>query len=111
MTKSWLLRIAVNLCRDHLRSPWVTRLNRFVQPEDLPIAAEQPDETHTALTAAVMNLPRKYMEAIMLRYVQGYDLQETSEILGITPSAVSRRCSRACVILKNELEGSDKDNE
>ena len=47
----------------------------------------------------------------MLRYIQGYDLQETSEILGITPSAVSKRCSRACVILKNELEGSDKDNE
>ena len=109
--KSWLLRIAVNLCRDHLRSPWVTHINRFVRPEDLPIAAEQPDETHTALTAAVMNLPRKYMEAVMLRYIQGYDLQETSEILGITPSAVSRRCSRACVILKNELEGSDKDNE
>ena len=58
-----------------------------------------------------MNLPRKYMEAVMLRYIQGYDLQETSEILGITPSAVSKRCSRACVILKNELEGSDKDNE
>ena len=109
--KSWLLRIAVNLCRDHLRSPWVTHINRFVRPEDLPIAAEQPDETHIALTAAVMNLPRKYMEAVMLRYIQGYDLQETSEILGITPSAVSKRCSRACVILKNELEGSDKDNE
>ena len=54
--KSWLLRIAVNLCRDHLRSPWVTHINRFVRPEDLPIAAEQPDETHTALTAAVMKV-------------------------------------------------------
>ena len=108
--KSWLTKIAVNICRDHLRSPWVTRLNRFVQPEDLPIAAEQPDETHAALTAAVMSLPRKYMEAIMLRYIQGCGIQETADILGITPSAVSRRCSRACARLKCELEGSDEIN-
>ena len=55
--KSWLTKIAVNICRDHLRSPWVTHMNRYVQPEDLRIAAEQENETHTALTAAVMNLP------------------------------------------------------
>ena len=65
--KSWLTKIAVNICRDHLRSPWVTHMNRYVQPEDLRIATEQENETHTALTAAVMSLPRKYMEAIMLR--------------------------------------------
>ena len=108
--KSWLARIAVNICRDHLRSPWVTHMNRYVQPEDLRIPAEQPDETNAALTQAVMNLSRKHREAVILRYVQGYDIQETAEILGITPSAVSRRCRRACVRLRNELEGSDDHN-
>ena len=108
--KSWLTKIAVNICRDHLRSPWVTHMNRYVQPEDLRIAAEQENVTHTALTAAVMSLPRKYMEAIMLRYIQGCGIQETADILGITPSAVSRRCSRACARLKCELEGSDEIN-
>ena len=108
--KSWLTKIAVNICRDHLRSSWVTHMNRYVQPEDLRIAAEQENETHTALTAAVMSLPRKYMEAIMLRYIQGCGIQETADILGITPSAVSRRCSRACTRLKRELEGSDEIN-
>lgn len=58
--KSWLTKIAVNICRDHLRSPWVTHMNRYVQPEDLRIAAEQENETHTALTAAVMSLPEIY---------------------------------------------------
>ena len=108
--KSWLTKIAVNICRDHLRSPWVTHMNRYVQPEDLRIAAEQENVTHTALTAAVMSLPRKYMEAIMLRYIQGCGIQETADILGITPSPVSRRCSRACARLKRELEGSDEIN-
>ena len=109
--KSWLARIAVNICRDYLRSPWVIHVNRYVCPEDLPIAAEQPDENGAALTAAVMNLPRKHMEAVILRYVQGYGIQETAEILGITPSAVSRRCRRTCVLLKDELERSEKHDE
>ena len=109
--KYWLTQIAVNTCRDYLRSSWVVHINRYVQPESLRITAEQPDETKTALTAAVMNLPQKYMEAVILRYVQGYDIMETAEILGITPSAVSRRCRKACTILKNELEGSEDYNE
>ena len=46
------------------------------------------------------------MEAVILRYVQGYDILEAAGILGITPSAVSRRCRKACVMLKKELEGS-----
>lgn len=109
--KSWLTRIAVNTCRDFLRSPWVNRMNRYVRPEDLQIAADPPDETSAVLTAAVMNLPRKYMEAVTLRYIQGYGIQETADILGITPSAVSRRCRRACIRLKKELEGSDEQHE
>ena len=109
--KSWLTQIAVNTCRDYLRSPWVNRINRYIRPEELQIAAEQPDESYSVLTAAVMNLPRKYMEAIALRYVQGYGIQEAAEILGITPSAVSRRCRRACIRLKKELEGSDVQHE
>ena len=109
--KCWLTKIAVNICRDYLRSSWAVHVNRYVQPENLRIAAEQPDETKTALTAAVMNLPQKYMEAVILRSVQGYDITETAEILGITPSAVSRRCRKACIILKKELEGSEEYNE
>ncbi len=109
--KCWLTKIAVNICRDFLRSSWAVHINRYTQPEDLRVVAEQPDETKIALTTAIMNLPQKYMEAVTLRYVQGYDIAETAEILGITPSAVSRRCRKACIILKNELEESEDYNE
>ena len=106
--KSWLVTIAVNVCRDHLRSAWVRHMNRFVQPEDLPVAADPPGEDRMILTAAIMNLPPKYSEVIILRYVQGMDLQETAEALHISPSAVSRRCRKACAKLKAELEGSEE---
>ena len=109
--KSWLVSIAVNTCRDYLRSPWVRHVNRFVQPEDLPVAVSPPDEARMMLTAAIMNLPQKYAEVVILRYVQGLNIQEAAEALHITPSAVSRRCKKACQKLKNELERGESGND
>jgi len=105
--KNWLVSIAANTCRDYLRSAWVRHMNRYIQPEELPVAASPPDEDRMALTAAIMNLPQKYSEAVILRYVQGLDLRETADALHITPSAVSRRCRKACQKLKRELEGDE----
>lgn len=104
--KSWLARIAVNVCRDMLRSPWMIHTDRRVQPEDVRRTAEAPNGTQGGLGEAVMNLPVKLREAVTLRYVYGFDIYETAGILGITPSAVSRRCGDARARLKDELEGS-----
>ena len=109
--KSWLARIAVNVCRDYLRSPWVTHTDRRVQPEDIVLPADPPDRAHDGLADAVMNLPVKLREAVTLRYVYGFDIHEAARILGITPSAVSRRCGQARARLKDELEGSEEGNE
>ena len=109
--KSWLVSIAVNTCRDYLRSSWVRHINRFVQPEDLPVAVSPSSEDRMVLTAAIMNLPQKYAEVIILRYVQELNLRETAEALHITPSAVSRRCKKACQQLKKELEGDEISND
>ena len=106
--KGWLVTIAANVCRDYLRSAWIRHMNRSVQIEDLPVSASPPEENRLTLTAAIMNLPPKYSEVIILRYVQGLDLKETAEALHITPSAVSRRCRKACAKLKTELEGSEE---
>ena len=109
--KNWLVTIAVNVCRDYLRSSWFRRINHHVRPEELPVAVNPPDEERILLTASIMNLPPKYSEVIILRYVHGLDLQETSSVLGITPSAVSRRCRKACQKLKSDLKGDGIDDE
>ena len=109
--KNWLVTIAVNIYRDYLRSSWFRRINRHVRPEDLPVAVNPPDEERLLLTASIMNLAPKYSEVILLRYVHGFDLQETASVLGITPSAVSRRCKKACQKLKKDLEGDEIDDD
>ena len=109
--KSWLARIAVNVCRDYMRSPWVTHTDRRVQPEDVARTTDLADGTQGGLADAVMNLPVKLREAVTLRYVYGFDIHEAARILGITPSAVSRRCGQARARLKDELEGSGEGDE
>ena len=109
--KSWLARIAVNVCRDYMRSPWVIHTDRRIQPEDVVRTTELTDEAQGGLADAVMNLPVKLREAVTLRYVYGFDIHEAARILGITPSAVSRRCGQARARLKDELEGSEEGNE
>ena len=109
--KSWLARIAVNVCRDYMRSPWMIHTDRRIQPEDVVRPVDPTDGTQGGLADAVMNLPVKLREAVTLRYVYGFDIHEAARILGITPSAVSRRCGQARVRLKDELEGSGEGDE
>ena len=42
--RAWLIRVAVNACRDELRSRWLLHTDRRVTPEDLPLAAPEPEE-------------------------------------------------------------------
>ena len=34
--KTWLMHIAVNVCRDYQRTGWFRHMNRSLTPEDLP---------------------------------------------------------------------------
>ncbi len=103
--KTWLTKIAVNTCKDLQRGPWFRHTDRRVTPEMLPEAAIQPTETNLDLTLAVMNLPKKYREAIMLYYYQDMDVREIGTVLGIAQSSVSNRLKKGREMLRKALEG------
>ena len=106
--KSWLVAIARNTCRDMGRSAWFRHVDRRVRLEDLPVAAhEEVPEEEQELTAAVLSLPVKLKEAVVLYYYQNFSVKETAEILGITQPSVSNRLSRARKKLKAQLEKGD----
>ena len=106
--KTWLTSIAMRTCCDMRRSFWFRRMDRRVTPEMLPDPVQSPLEEETALTVAVMNLPQKEREIILLYYYQDMNVNEIARTLGVTQPTVSYRLKRAREKLRQELEGREE---
>lgn len=102
--KTWLLRIAINTCKDVRRSAWFRHVDRSVALDMLAEPSAPCAEYDDALTRAVMGLKRKYREAVLLCFYQGLNGQEAADVLGITCAAVHNRLMKAQKILRKELE-------
>ncbi|MBQ8082496.1 MAG: sigma-70 family RNA polymerase sigma factor [Clostridia bacterium] len=66
--KTWIMKIAMRTCYDINHSGWHRFFNRRLTPEMLPEAAVPFDEVDDELTNAVIRLPLKLREVILLRY-------------------------------------------
>lgn len=97
--KTWLIRIAVNVCRDMRRNAWFRFVDRRVDLEKLQIS-----QNH-ALLLSVMELPRKQMEVILLYYYERMTQKEIAEMLGVSDVSVSKRLQKARQRLREEWEG------
>ncbi len=103
--KSWLIRIAINTCRDMQRSAWFRHMDRRITPEDLPLSARMaPDEDDLDVMCHIMQLPPKLKEVIMLYYWQEMNATEIAQALGLAQSTVSNRLKRARDLLRKVLE-------
>ena len=102
--RTWLTRIAIRTCMDMRRGFWFRRVDRSVTPDMLPDRAQEAEEDESALTLAVMNLPKKEREVTLLYYYQDMTMNEIAETLGVTQPTVSYRLRRAKEKLRTELE-------
>lgn len=91
--KTWITGIAVNVCRNQLRSPWRRRRVDWETLEDC--AAPDRTETDDTVTRAVLALPAKYREAVVLYYYQGLSTAEMAAALRLPAGTVSTRLRRA----------------
>ena len=106
--KTWLIRIAINCCRDYRRSAWFRYVDPRIDIDQLPVlASAPPSDDHIALTAAIMRLKPRYMEVVLLYFYEGYSVREIADMLCLSESTVSGRIHRARQKLKNELEGGE----
>ncbi len=106
--KTWLTRIAINVCRDARKSAWIIHVNRRITPEDLPLSApENHDPDVACLAAAIHRLPDKLKEAVLLYYYQDMTMTEIAQALGVSPSIISRRIKKAHAKLQGLLGEED----
>ncbi|MBQ8082094.1 MAG: sigma-70 family RNA polymerase sigma factor [Clostridia bacterium] len=102
--KTWIFRIAMNACRDMLRGRWFRFVDRRVDLSLLPEQTEQMENGDQEIMEAVMALPVKLREVILLCSFEGLTTYEAAEALGISQQAVSGRLKRAKERLKKELK-------
>lgn len=101
--RSWLFRVAANLCRDHLRSK-VRRSLRESDYLDL-FVQNSPSNPPDALSvvAAMASLPPEQREAIVLVYYENLSHPAAAQIAGCAPSTISWRIMLAKRKLKSFL--------
>jgi RNA polymerase sigma-70 factor (ECF subfamily) len=114
---TWLSTITVNRCRRRARRAVVSR--RFRQwlkarPNETsePAADAQAigDERCRCVRRAVSDLPMREREAVVLFYLEGRSIDESSEILRTSPNAIAVRLHRArerLAVALNSLKTED----
>ncbi len=116
--KPWLLRIAVNLCRDRAKGKHAIPFSALDQeegkeglaieeiPDDAPLPLErlEAEEVRSLLSQAVDQLPEAYRLAITLRYNEGLSYQEIANVLGIPLNTVRTHLFRAKQLLREWLQ-------
>ena len=107
--KTWIMRIAIRTCYDMNHSGWFRVFNRQVTPDMVPETAVPFEESDDELMNAVIRLPIRLREVILLYYYQHMNVNETAESLGISQSSVSGRLKRGRERLKAMMEGSEFD--
>lgn len=103
--KSWLTQIAVNTCRDYRRSAWFRHVDRATAVEDVPQSAEPPNLDGDDLMQAILRLPAKYREVILLYFYQDLKYEDIAQIIGVSKSTVHSRIKKAARKLREALEG------
>lgn len=103
---TWLHRITMNVCLDHLR-----RRQRLAPHEPDPQAPGPDDVQHQveaghrdqALRQVVGELPLDQRGALVLTTFMGYSYEDAADVLQTTPDAVRGRATRARAAIARQM--------
>ena len=114
--KPWLIKIAVNLCRNWARRKGSILFSEIEHPAEeepaieliadedpLPLEQIEAEEMVEMLRRAIAVLPPAYRLAVTLRYNEGLSYTEISEALGLPLNTVRTHLFRAKLLLRSAL--------
>jgi RNA polymerase sigma-70 factor (ECF subfamily) len=102
---TWLYRLGVNRCLDHLRSRGAREQTRNepLDPARTEGSAVVPASRGIELERAIVELPPSSRAAFLLHDVAGYDHKEVGEILGVAAGTSKSLVHRARLKLREML--------
>ena len=119
---TWLYRIAVNTCKNRLKSSEYRYSRKMVQlvnsssaKEDCsveigdeslsPVTMLERKESGIIIQEAIDSLPEDQKEVVILRDIEGLSYEEIARVSGQSPGTVKSRLARAREKLREKLTG------
>jgi RNA polymerase sigma-70 factor (ECF subfamily) len=120
---TWLYRIAINTCKNRLKSSayrWKKKTvsleisngskngnpcSEIVNGSPTPVMALEKKEKMMRIQKAINSLPEEQNQVVVLRDIQGLSYQDISDITGLNLGTVKSRLARGRLELKNQLKG------
>ena len=112
--EAWLVRVAVNACRDRRRSvwwQWWRAPSNSIQQEDLPSPSRTPEEhlltreEREHVWNALHALSARQREVFVLRRIEGWSTEEVAKTLGLTAGSIKRHLFHALRHLEKARRG------
>jgi RNA polymerase sigma-70 factor, ECF subfamily len=115
--KTWVYSITINLCKDYLKS-WSFRNLLYLDfvPKQTTVKDSVLDQVlersqKKELATAVLNLPVKYREVIILFYYENYRVDEISLLLHLNENTIRTRLKRAKELLQKKVRKETRDDD
>lgn len=97
--KAYILKMAINACKNQLKSAGRRRVVPMTEAERLPA----PEGESGELLELIRALPEHYGATVYLFYYEGYSLEEIAKLCSCTPAAARKRLSRSRKMLAEKL--------
>lgn len=97
--KAYILKMAINACKNLLKSAGRRRVVSMDQAERVPA----PEGEDGELMELIQALPEHYGATVYLFYYEGYSLDEIAKLCSCTPAAARKRLSRSRKMLAEKL--------
>ena len=105
---TWATGIALNVCRELRRGE-----HRAANPPQHAFAvmryAEAESEELARLHEALVNLPERQREAVVLRFLEALDVSETAELMGCAPGTVKASVHAGLGNLRRMMSGEGRE--
>ena len=109
---TWLYRVVANLCTDRLRKKRFSPIDGIAEPADgakSALATIEDTQRQFALEKALVELPERQRQAVVLRHLEGLSNPEIAAVMEISVEAVESLSARGKRTLSVLLSGRRKE--
>ena len=106
--KSWIMKIAINQCKNQLRSQWFKKIIYYEDANEIKREYTEKNSSEDNTIKYIYELKNSYKEVLLLYYYQELSIKEIASVLGKKESNIQQLLKRAREKLKERMEKNDE---